>query len=301
MSNNKRRFFLRYISIIQKLRTRPASFDEIQSFLKRQSKQTGEGISMSKRTFQRDLNDLRDIFHLDIKTNSANNYFISDGDDLERRSRMLETFDQLDLLYRTKNPSKYIIYEHRTSSGTENIHGILHAIYNRLQINFRHEKYWEEGFTDRTVEPLALKESHHRWYLIAKDRKDKKIKTFGLDRISNLIFDKQKFEYPKEFSADDMFYNSFGVITEGSTQNIILSFDADQKKYLGSLKIHHSQRELLNDQHEFRISLKMKITYDLIKEILSYGDAVEVLEPKLLRAELRKIAKRTLKHYSKVQ
>lgn len=299
MSNNKRRFFLRYISTIQKLRTNPASFDEIESILKRQSRDSGEDLSISKRTFQRDLNDIRDIFDIDIKTDSSNNYIVSDDGDLARKTRVLETFDQLDLLYRTKNPTRYIYYEKRKTTGTENFHGILHAIHNRFPISFRHEKYWEESVTYRTVEPLAIKESHHRWYMIAKDRKDNRIKTFGLDRMSELQFEKIRFDYPKDFDVDEMFKDSFGVITIGDTQEIILSFDADQRKYLGSLKIHHTQEELIKNKEEYRISLKMKVTFDLIKEILSYGDAVEVVEPKRLRKEIRKIYNATLKYYTK--
>jgi len=148
------------------------------------------------------------------------------------------------------------------------------------------------------VEPLAIKESHHRWYLIAKDRKDKKIKSFGMDRINELQIEKEKFEYPKNLDVDKIFGDSFGVITIGDAQEIILSFDADQRKYLGSLKIHHTQQELVGDNDEYRIGLKMKVTYDLIKEILSYGDAVEVMEPKSLRKEIRKIYLAALKYYS---
>mgnify|MGYP001218827645 CR=1 FL=1 len=296
--NSKRRFFLRYISIIQKLRNSDASFDEISNHLKRQSKDTGEDLIVSQRTFQRDLNDIRDIFNIDIKTNATGQYYISDDGDVVRQSRMLETFDHLDLLYKAKNPSNYIFYENRGTSGSQNIHGVLHAIHNRLALSFRHEKYWEDSLTYRTVEPLAVKESQHRWYLIAKDRKDKKIKTFGMDRISDLKFEKVKFEYPKNFDHDKMFGDSFGVITTGNIEEVILAFDSDQKKYLGSLMIHSTQTELADDENEYRIKLRMKVTYDLIKEILSYGDAVEVIAPKTLRIDMKKRLKDALGFYS---
>ena len=299
MFNNKRRFFLRYISIIQKLRNNPATFDEIASYLKRQERDTEEKLSIAKRTFQRDLNDIRDVFNIIIKSNSLHEYYISDEGDPDKKIRMLETFDQLDLLYKVKNPSRYIYYEKRVSNGSENLNGVIHAISHRTLLSFKHEKYWEDSITYRTVEPLAIKESQHRWYLIAKDRKDKKIKTFGMDRISNLIFEKEKFEYPKSFDHDSMFSASFGVITEGNAEEIILSFDADQKKYLGSLKIHHTQEVLIDNEGEYRVKLKMKVTHDLVKEILSYGEAVEVIAPKSLKSEIRKKYAKALKYYTK--
>ena len=299
MSNSKRRFFLRYISIIQKLRTTEASYDEISNHLKRLSKDSGEELTISQRTFQRDLNDIRDIFNIDIKTNAANNYYISDDGDEISKSRILETFDYLDLLYKAKNPSKYIYHEEREASGSKNFHGILHAIYNRQPVSFRHEKYWEDTISFRTVEPLAIKESQHRWYLIAKDRKDKKIKTFGMDRISDLKFEKEKFDYPKNFDHDKMFGDSFGVITDGEPEEIILSFNTEQKKYLGSLKIHNTQEVLVDDPDEYRIKLKMRVTLDLVKEILSYGEDVEVIAPKSLKSNMKKRYSNALKYYSK--
>ena len=300
MSNNKRRFFLRYISIIQKLRTIPVSFDEIESFLKRQSRDSSEDLSISKRTFQRDLNDIRDVFDIDILCNHDGYYFISDNDRVNGR-RTLETFDQLELLYRTKTNSKYVQYENRGTTGTEHLNGLLHAIRNRYLVSFQHEKFWEDSITNRTVEPLAIKESQHRWYLVAKDNKDDKIKTFGLERISGLTIERIKFDYPKDFDMEEMFRYSFGVIANGHPQEIILSFDVSQKKYIKSLRLHLSQETLVDNKNEFRIRLMMIITDDLVKEILSHGENVKVIKPQCLKSTIVKNCQHTLKYYNKTK
>jgi len=281
------------------LKNKPASYEEIEAYLKRQSRETGEDLSISKRTFQRDLNDILDIFKIDIEFDNSKGYFISDGDDPVFKTRMLENFDQLDLLYRIKNPSQYIYYERRAPSGTEHFYGILHAIYKRVLISFRHEKYWEDSVTYRTVEPLAIKESHHRWYLIAKDRKDRRIKTFGLDRIAELHIEEEKFEYPKNFDVDEMYKNSYGVIVNaGKPEEIILSFDPEQRKYLGSLQIHNSQEVIVDNADEYRIKLRMYVTIDLIKEILSYGEDVEVIAPASLKRNILNRYKMAIQYYS---
>ena len=296
MANNKRRFFLRYISIIQKLRSNECSFEEMENHLQSQSEISGEELNITRRTFQRDIQDIADIFNIEIKCNSKYKYFIAGDDDEELKRRRLETIDQLDLLYKTKYNSKYVFYESRVPAGTENIFGILHAIHQRLLIYFRHEKNWEEKITYRTVEPYALKESQNRWYLIAKDRGDGKVKTFGLDRITELRFDKQKFSYPKDLDIDEMFRYSFGIMTESKkVEHIVLSFDRDQRKYLGSLQLHSSQTEIPGDKDEFRIKLKMRITFDFKKELLSYGDLVEVISPISLRKEIRDCHQRAYK------
>ncbi len=299
MSNTKRRFFLRYISIIQKLRSGEASFDEIKRSLDKRNEISGEEFEFSKRTFQRDLVDIRSIFDIDIRANARNNYYITEEEGDDFHSRMLETFDQLDLLYRTKHKSNYVYYEKRRLSGTEHFYGLLHAIHNRFVVRFVHEKFWNAPMTERYAEPIALKESQHRWYLLAKDRKDSKIKTFGMDRISQLAITKEKFKYPKDLDVDEIFRYCFGVISEAPKKpsEIVLSFDPEQRKYLHSLRIHPSQKVILENENEYRIGLTMYITYDLIKELCSYGSALTVISPNRLKKEILAELKNALSNY----
>lgn len=54
-------------------------------------------------------------------------------------------------------------------------------------------KFEENDISQRNAEPYALKEFKGRWYLLAKDRKDYQIKTFGLDRIQELEITNKNF------------------------------------------------------------------------------------------------------------
>jgi predicted DNA-binding transcriptional regulator YafY len=55
---------------------------------------------------------------------------------------------------------------------------------------------------------------------------------------------------------------------------------------------------ITDDPDEYQIKLKMHITTDLVKEILSYGEMVEVIAPKSLRKELKKRYRQALSYYS---
>ncbi len=55
----------------------------------------------------------------------------------------------------------------------------------------------KDEITQRTAEPYALKEFKNRWYVMAKDSKDGNIKSFALDRHTNLDITKRNFESPK--------------------------------------------------------------------------------------------------------
>jgi predicted DNA-binding transcriptional regulator YafY len=52
--------------------------------------------------------------------------------------------------------------------------------------------------SQRRVKPIAIK-SEHRWYLVAQDEKDGRVKNFGFDRITDLKFQIHTF---KAFAFD---------------------------------------------------------------------------------------------------
>ncbi len=291
---------LRHTSIIKKLRnSQTATFEEISDYLEREAQLTGENLSISKRTFQRDLNNIRSIYDIDIQCNSIHQYYIADeGLQPEVNTRMLEAFALFNSVKMAEGISPYIHFEKRIPQGTENIYGLLHASQNCCLLHFDYQKFWEDEHSRRIAEPYGVKEFKSRWYLLAKDRKDGKIKTFGLDRISNVEIKKEKFK-PEKMDVEEMFRDCFGIITEPDEkpETIILSFDTEQGKYIKSFPLHESQIILIDDEDELRIQLTLKITYDLLQEIQFHGDRVKVISPQKLKKQICESLKRALRLY----
>ncbi len=297
---SKRESITRYSLIINKLRKHAASFNEISDYLALESEIQGYNFNISKRTFQRDLNDIRSLYNIDIVYDKPLKAYIIDYDEESGfQARILEAFDTLNALNLNERLSQYIHFEKRQPQGTENLYGLLHAIKNRLQINFSYQKFWEESLTHRYVEPYALKEFKNRWYILANDMKDKKVKSFALDRLSELNITKKHFQLPVDFDANQYYKHCFGIISpNGHTpEEVILSFDPVQGKYIKSLPLHSSQQVLIDNDRELRIKLTVYVTHDFFMEILSYGDLVQVLQPESLIQELRNSYQNALKKY----
>lgn len=207
-----------------------------------------------------------------------------------------DTFSALNLTDRLSN---HIHFEKRKPQGTENLYGLLHAIKNQVQIQFTYQKFWEDDLTNRIVEPYALKEFKNRWYLLANDLKDNQVKSFALDRLMELEITKRKFQFPNNFDINEHYKYCFGIISPNShkPEEVILSFDPFQGKYIKSLPLHESQRILIDNETEIRISLKIFITLDFVMEILSQGDNVKVIEPQSLIDKIKDIYHNAVKHY----
>jgi len=189
---SKRASIIRYSLIIKKLRKYPAKFEEVLDFLALESEIQAYDFNISIRTFQRDLNDIRSIYNIDVKYDkSLKVYSIGNDQQSELNGRMLEAFDTFNALSISDRLSSHIHFEKRKPQGTENLYGLLHAIKNNVQIEFVYHKYYGEELKQRKVEPYALKEFKNRWYLLANDLKDAHIKSFALDRLTDLEITKR--------------------------------------------------------------------------------------------------------------
>ncbi len=297
---SKREAISRYNLIIKKLRKHPSSFKEIADYLEIESEMQAYNFNVSKRTFQRDIEDIRSIYNIDIQYNNSQKYYFIDNDEQpDVNERILEAFDTFNALNITDRLSDYIHFEKRKPQGTENLYGLLHAIKTKVQITFTYQKYWEVQLTVRTVEPYALKEFKNRWYVLAKDLKDNQVKSFALDRLSDLEISNKQFQYPVDFNVNEHYKYCFGIISPNGLEanEIILSFDAFQGKYIKSLPLHQTQEIIIDNENELQIKLKLCITFDFIMEILSFGENVKVLQPASLIHDIKTVYQNALKRY----
>ena len=304
---SKRGYISRYLLILKKLKVKPYStYEELQTYIENQfdflqMQDDTLNVGFSKRTLQRDLKEIRNVFGIDIEYSKTNKgYYISQSETENMNfQRMIEAFDMFNSLNLAQDLTPFIHLEKRRPQGTENLYGLLHAIKNKLKIKFTYQKFWEEEVSQRLAEPYALKEFKNRWYILAKDSKDNNIKSFALDRLTNLEITTQHYQYPDNYSIEQNYRYCFGIISPNGSdpQDIILSFDPFQGKYIKTLPLHETQQILVDNDNETKIKLKLYLTHDFIMELLSFGDSMKVIEPKSLADEIKQAHKNAYKQY----
>lgn len=288
----KKDTFLRYMLIISKLRKKNSTFEEIRQYLLDESEYKGFNLDISKRTFQRDIQEIGSLFDIEIKYNRTVGVYYIEYDESDRnKERIIEALDVFHALNMSDRLGNHIQFENSHSQGTHHLYGLIHAIKNNYQIELYHQKYWDTVASKKTVEPLAIKEFRRRWYLVANEQNGRKIKVYGLDRIQLFNVLQARFEPHKNFSIHRHFEHCFGIIKpeDGEPETIELSFTPGQGEYIESLPLHHSQKVIISNDDELRISLKLFITHDLIMELLSYGDTMMVVKPATLAKRISEI------------
>lgn len=294
--------FSRLSSIINRLRAGSATLAQLQDYLELQEGITGNNLLRNRRTFLRDKDEIRSLFGIDIQYNrNDKTYFIAaDAEDTETTQRVLESFDMLYALQVSQGYSKYVLLEERKPKGTEHFHGLLHAIKNKLWIEFDYEKIISGTISRRRVKPYALKEAKHRWYLLGQEREDAIVKSFGLDRLGNLEISSTRFKR-QPIDITTLFRNTFGIHNQPhiKPEKVVIALTPEQAKYIDYFPLHHTQKKVNNrDGLEVR-ELEIEVNYELLIELRSFGENLTVLEPEHLKESFIASLKSSLANYSK--
>jgi predicted DNA-binding transcriptional regulator YafY len=299
----KENYLSRYSHIVKRLERGPATFQDIALYLEKQSEIEDINLVISQRTFQRDIKEIYTMFGYDIQNEQKGDkrYYIADVPEQKQHSlRLLESYQIMHALQNARGYEKVVLLEKRQSRGIEHFTGLLYAINEKKSLAFEYTKFQDDIVTKRVVHPLALKEAQGRWYLIAVDTKDNRLKTFGLDRMDGIDIHKTSFKAKYQYDLNEYFRHAFGINTESQTEpaTVRLSFNYEQGQYIKSFPLHESQQILVDNENGVEVKLTIYITWDFVKELLSFGPNMKVLYPISLKNELKALLTKTLKLYS---
>lgn len=261
----------------------------------------GDGMPMARRTFYNYRQGIAETFNVVVECDpSTFEYYIdSSGSEQEDKLRnwLLDAASMSGMLSDSRDVSDRIILED-VPSARGNLPVVIQAMKESCRINFSYKAYNRINIKrDIVIEPYFVRIFKQLWYVIGYNVKDEAIKTYSLDRMSDLTIRQDMFAVPEGFSAADYFKNCFGIMqSKGEPKEIVLKSTANQAKYLRALPLHHSQREEVHDSYSL-FHYKLLITYDFVQEILSLGSQVQVIAPPELKAAVVNELKLALDSY----
>lgn len=170
-------------------------------------------------------------------------------------------------------------------SARHHLSAIMEAMRDCRSVSFDYHPYSRVN-PSRGVEinPYFLRIYRQIWYVTGLEPLSGKVKTYSLDRISDLKILPQTFTLPANADPHIYFNDFYGItVNQSEARQVVLRVDPRRAKYLRALPLHHSQREEINDGYS-RFTYNLCLTEDLVMELLSYGEQVIVEQPRELRA-----------------
>ena len=261
-----------------------------------------EGKPLAERTFANYRANIEQIFNIEIKCDRATNeYFIDNEYDLNGnsiRDWMLNSLSLRNLLNESVGLHERLIIEDVPSS-----HRFLTVIIDAMMDNRRmcisYKGYNMSDYQDMFIHPYCLRLFKRRWYIIAYSEYSKGNRLFMLDRARSVEVLTDSFTMPEGFDAEENFNDIYGVRQTDKSEmtKIVLKVNANRCDLLRNLPLHPSQKEIETTPEYSIFKVELKPNFDLKQELISYLDALEVLEPVSLRDELRMTIKSMYRKY----
>jgi proteasome accessory factor B len=265
----------------------------------------------SKRTLEKDFTDIKYEYGLIIKYSRARNgYYIvlptdEDVSDFQAFLHLLERKERLAFLSesvgKVSEISRYLQLERNEHfRGTEHLHLLWEALRSRRRVQFEYEPYASDReIRTRMLEPGLILEDRNRWYLVGLDVAAGGRRTFGLDRIRQLQMTDQPISHSQVTDYQTFRRHCIGVTCppDAPVERVLLRFTVHEGQYVRALPMHSSQQILREDDQFIDIELHVILNYELEREILGYGEEVEVLAPRQLRDKIGSRLENTRKKY----
>lgn len=290
----------RYLLILQRLQQVPSLTDLLGHLLE-------HGFEMSSRTLQRDLNDLRDEFGVEVVYDRPTNTYAIAGDLTDDLPGLLQLLERGQMLELVQGGGKGIheLHRHVRFEGLGQLRGIHHlspllrAIRERRAVQVTYRKFYADKAKTYRLHPHLLKESQGRWYVLGPTTKHGHPIAMGLDRIEQMEVQDTRFTR-KEHELDVLYDQAIGVDTSpGRPERIVLRFNAMQAPYVKALPLHPSQQVEQDDKDGTTIALFVMPNFELRQIILGMGASVRVLEPKHLAQAVRQAHKDAARQYGR--
>ncbi len=201
---------------------------------------------------------------------------------------------------RDKDISNYVQFEIAlSSSGNEFLSPLLGAIRGSNLATFEYTSFVTNKSKHRKVVPLLLKEYRNRWYLISFDLEKKAVITYALERMSEVEILEEVGLKPLDFEPDLFFKHAVGI-TSSEDEPTVIVFKADNisAKYIISQPFHSSQRLVKEGKNKTTFELRVLISEEFIRSVLSYAGGIEIVEPSEFREEIISRIEEMMKNYN---
>ncbi|SNS97630.1 Predicted DNA-binding transcriptional regulator YafY, contains an HTH and WYL domains [Anaerovirgula multivorans] len=177
---------------------------------------------------------------------------------------------------------------HYKNSLPEKIGSIKSAIKEQIVISFRY--FYSKGEVDKSIEPYLLVFKWSSWYIFGYCLEKKDFRLFKLNRLWNLCHTEQYFlkrELLQERTEFDRYFKEeiklVAVFDERVKYRLIEEYGVDSFTQIDSGKLLFKMGFVNRE--------------NMLNWILSFGDTVQVIEPKEICSELKIQAMNILKKY----
>ncbi|MCP4218196.1 MAG: WYL domain-containing protein [bacterium] len=280
-----------------------------------------EKFEISKRQAAREIENMRLFFNAPVEYSPAERgYYYSDDSfefpasmvseeelisliiakrlsvtipDEKRKSQIQSFFDNLsnyfdlDIADLEQKISLKNLRYYRVDQGIFDV--VLQSLKRNLKLKITYRSVFTKEVSHRVINPLHLILYSGNWHIIAYCELKKGIRDFALSRIKDIhILDERIIDDYKSLNIKENLDEAYGIFFEGTKKKVVLKFNERIADYVREQVWFPMQTIREVDGGGLLLTFYVTDYREIVREVLSFGDDVEVLEPGELREQIHK-------------
>ena len=200
------------------------------------------------------------------------------ADEIRKRIRILH------MASRTERPESFEI--------------VASATIKRKRLQFVYRARYNDRGREREVSPQRLVHYRDNWYLDGWCHLSKGLRTFSIDRISEVKILERKSRDVSEKALHRELAGGYGIFSGKADKRAKLRFSPRQARWVASENWHPKQSGQFEKGGYYLLELPYSNDTELVMDILKYGSGVEVISPSTLRNTVKRQLKSAVAQYS---
>lgn len=165
---------------------------------------------------------------------------------------------------------------------------VLESLKRNCKLKITYRSVFTKEVSERVINPLHLILYMGNWHIIAYCEWKKGIRDFALSRIKQIeVMDESIDDRIKTVNIKENIDEAYGIFFEGTRKKVVLKFGERVADYVREQVWFPMQT--IEETGACSLILTFYVTdyREIVREVLSFGSDVEVLEPESLKAIIR--------------
>ena len=179
----------------------------------------------------------------------------------------------------------------------ENFSEIGAALLKRNRLEIAYFSKGKGEDTSREISPQRLIYYRENWYLDAYCHMRNGLRSFAVDGIRSAVLTNTKAYEISDKECQEHFAESYGIFSGKATQRAKLRFTPEHARWVSGENWHGQQVGSFDKEGYYNLEFDFNQDPELIMDILKHGSGVEVIGPASLKNKVKAELERALKNY----
>ena len=196
--------------------------------------------------------------------------------------------------------SRILFYDHNEEyKGINHLKPLYLAIKKKQVLKIVYKGFKDKQSSVFEFHPHILKQYNRRWFVFGYNKTVERWQhSIPLDeRLISFETLKDENYLDSDIDWSTFFRTMVGVVRNGETVKVVLQFHNGRENYFKTKPFQPDYEEFFEEEKQDQVWFETIINKELVQQLLSYGKDVEVIEPELLKMQMREHTKAMQEFY----